>query len=246
MKIGIIGAHGRMGKALSETAKEEGIEIGALIEKQGVESENAKYFYDIREAIPYCDIFLEFTTPSATLENTKKLIENPKPYVVGTTGLEDIHFNEFKRLSEKVPVFYSPNMSIGIHIIAGFLNKFSKFLKDFELEIMEIHHTKKKDAPSGTALYLFNEWKENVNKEAKPVFGRREKKEKNEVAIFGLRVGNTPGEHTLYISKGDEVIEIKHKVYSRKVFARGALFVAKRIINMEKGFYTFKDILREV
>jgi len=248
MRIGIIGANGRMGKALIEVAEEEGIEIGALIEKEGVEGEykGKKFESDLRKVSENVDVFLEFTDPSATFENTEKLIENPKPYVVGTTALDDKHFEKFKELSEKVPVFYSPNMSLGIHLITGFFRKFSEVLKNYEIEIMEIHHTGKKDAPSGTALYLFEEWKENVNKESYSVFERRGKKEKNEVLISGFRIGNVPGEHTVFLSNGDEIIELKHKVYSRKVFARGAIFVAKKILNFEKGFYTFKDLFEKI
>ncbi|MEO0291173.1 MAG: 4-hydroxy-tetrahydrodipicolinate reductase [candidate division WOR-3 bacterium] len=247
MRIGIIGAKGRMGQALIEVAEEDKIEIGALIEKEGLEGEckGIKYEDDLRKVYDRVDVFLEFTDPEATLQNTLKLIEKPKPYVVGTTSLKEIHFEKFKELSNKVPVFYSPNMSLGIHLIAGFFKKFSEFLKDYELEIMELHHTGKKDAPSGTALFLFNEWKENVNKDSYPVFERREMKKKNEVLLAGFRVGNIPGEHTLFISKGDEVIELTHKIYSRKVFARGALFVAKKILSFKKGFYTFKELLGE-
>jgi len=197
MRIGIIGANGRMGKTLIEVAEEEGIEIGALIEKEGIEGDykGKKFESDLRKLCEEVDVFLEFTTPSATLENTLKLIETPKPYVVGTTALDDRHFEKFKELSEKVTVFYSPNMSLGIHLITGFFKKFSEILKNYEIEIMEIHHTGKRDAPSGTALYLFREWKENVNKDVYPI-----------------------------------------RVYSRKVFARGALFVAKKILNFKEVF----------
>ncbi len=246
MRIGIIGANGRMGRALIEVAEEEGIEIGALIEKEGVEGEykGKKFENDLRKVIGDVDVFLEFTTPSATLQNTERLIENPKPYVVGTTALEERHFEKFKILSERVPVFYSPNMSLGIHLLSGFFRVFSEILKDYEIEIMEVHHVGKKDAPSGTALYLFKEWKENVDKEVYPVFERRGEKKKKEVLISGFRIGSIPGEHTVFLSRGDEVIELTHKVYSRKVFARGAIFVARKILSLNKGFYTFKDLLK--
>ncbi|MEN3045781.1 MAG: 4-hydroxy-tetrahydrodipicolinate reductase [Candidatus Hydrothermales bacterium] len=245
MIIGIIGANGRMGKAIIEVAEEEGIKIGALIEKEGITGEykGIKYESDLRNVYDKVDVFLEFTDPEATYQNTLRLLETPKPYVVGTTALEEKHFEKFRELSLKVPVFYSPNMSLGIHLIAGFFRKFSEFLKEYEIEIMEIHHTGKKDAPSGTALYLFNEWKENVNNSAFPVYERRGLKKRGEVLICGFRIGNIPGEHRVYLSKGDEVIELTHKVYSRKVFARGALMVARKILNFKNGFYTFKEIL---
>ncbi|MEN3043755.1 MAG: 4-hydroxy-tetrahydrodipicolinate reductase [Candidatus Hydrothermales bacterium] len=245
MIIGIVGANGRMGKTLIEVAEEEGIKIGALIEKEGVigEYKGIKYESDLRNVYDKVDVYLEFTDPEATFQNTLKLIDRPKPYIVGTTALEEKHFEKFKELSLKVPVFYSPNMSLGIHLIASFFKKFREFLKEYEIEIMEIHHTGKKDAPSGTAFYLFNEWKENVNNRVFPIFERKGLKKKDEVLISGFRVGNIPGEHTVFLSKGDEVIEFTHKVYSRKVFARGALLVAKKILNLKNGFYTFKDIL---
>jgi 4-hydroxy-tetrahydrodipicolinate reductase len=246
LKIGIVGAAGRMGKALLEVCEEDKeVEIKGIVEKEGVDFKyrDLKLSYDVREISPLCDVIIEFTDPSATYENTMKLIEKPCSYVVGTTALSENNFSLFKKLSEKVPVFYSPNMSLGVHIIGGFIRKFSSFLKEFELEIMERHHNRKKDSPSGTAFYFFNTWKENVDKTAKEVLGERGKKEKGEVGIFGIRQGNIPGEHNLYFTKEDEEIVITHRVYSRKVFAKGAVFIAKKITALEPGFYTFEYII---
>lgn len=145
--------------------------------------------------------------------------------VIGTTALSQSDFATLKTLSQKVPVVQSYNFSTGINILKMILREFSSLLKDFEAEVIETHHSGKKDAPSGTALML------------KDATGR-------DLPIHSLRVGGVPGDHSIVFANEGEVIEITHRAISRKVFAIGALTAARFCLEHEKGFYSFEEVIK--
>ena len=145
--------------------------------------------------------------------------------VIGTTALSQSDLTSLRTLSEKVPVIQSYNFSTGINIMKMILREFSPLLKDFEAELIETHHSAKKDAPSGTALML------------KDATGR-------DLPIHSLRVGGVPGDHSIVFANEGEVIEITHRAISRKVFAIGALTAARFCLEHEKGFYSFEEVIK--
>lgn len=145
--------------------------------------------------------------------------------VIGTTALSQSDFATLKTLSEKVPVVQSYNFSTGINILKMILREFSPLLEGFEAEVIETHHSGKKDAPSGTALML------------KDATGR-------DLPIHSLRVGGVPGDHSIVFANEGEVIEITHRAISRKVFAIGALTAARFCLEHEKGFYSFEEVIK--
>ena len=145
--------------------------------------------------------------------------------VIGTTALSQSDFATLRTLSEKVPVVQSYNFSTGINILKMILREFSPLLEGFEAEVIETHHSGKKDAPSGTALML------------KDATGR-------DLPIHSLRVGGVPGDHSIVFANEGEVIEITHRAISRKVFAIGALTAARFCLEHEKGFYSFEEVIK--
>lgn len=145
--------------------------------------------------------------------------------VIGTTALGQSDFATLKTLSQKVPVVQSYNFSTGINILKMILREFSPLVEGFEAEVIETHHSGKKDAPSGTALML------------KDATGR-------DLPIHSLRVGGVPGDHSIVFANEGEVIEITHRAISRKVFAIGALTAARFCLEHEKGFYSFEEVIK--
>lgn len=214
MRFGVVGFKGKMGKVILDVFSNDGHTPVLLIDKDEI----------IEEDFP--EVIIDFSTPDA-LEKTSSYCEKYNSnLVIGTTALTEKHLKILENLSKKVAVVQSYNFSIGINILLELLEKATKMLNDWDCEITEIHHSKKKDKPSGTAILLKNA----LNRE---------------VEIHSLRLGGIPGDHTVLFSNEGELIEIKHRAISRKVFALGALKAAKFILNKKSGFYTFKDIIKE-
>jgi len=258
MKIAIIGACGRMGKMIGEVARKENVEIVGACEVEGhkdigkdygeilfKEKIGVKITSSFEEAMENADVGLEFTNPSATIEHLKKLKEIKKPYVVGTTGFKKEEIDEFEKVGEIIPIYLTSNASFGINVLFYIVSLLSKFLKDWDFEIVEFHHKGKKDSPSGTAITFANIIEENSGRKLKRVFGREgfSLREKDEIGIFGIRMGDIVGEHRIFFGKEGERIEITHICYSREIFASGALKIARWLLNKKPGFYKGTDFL---
>ena len=258
MKIAIIGACGRMGKMVAEVAKKEGIEIAGACEIEGHNDIGKDYgeivfkekigvilTSDFEKAMKNAEIGIEFTNPSATIQHIIKMREIKKPYLTGTTGIKEEEFIEFEKTGRIIPLYWSSNMSLGINVLFYIVKIISRFLSDWDFEIIEFHHKGKKDAPSGTALSFANIIEEGSNRKLKRVFGREgfSLREKDEIGIFGIRMGDIVGEHRIFFGKEGERIEISHICYSREIFARGALRIARWLLNKKCGFYKGIDFL---
>ena len=152
-----------------------------------------------------------------------------------------------KCASEKTPIFYSANMSLGINLLVLMAKNISPVLEDtFDIEIIEKHHNKKIDAPSGTAYMIANAINDKLNNSKEYVFDRHTKstaRNKNEIGIHAIRGGTIVGEHTVIYAGPDEVIEIKHSASSKKIFAQGAIKAAKFICSKENGLYSMEDLI---
>jgi 4-hydroxy-tetrahydrodipicolinate reductase len=169
-----------------------------------------------------------------------------KPIIVATTGLSKDNVATLKELSGAFPVFHTANMSYGVNLMLSLIEKASLNIDGYDIEIIEKHHNKKADSPSGTALMIANTIKNNIKRPVEFLYGRYgkdTKRKKQEITIHAVRGGTIPGEHTVIFAGADEIIEIKHSALSKKVFAAGAIKAAKFIIAKENGFYDMNSII---
>lgn len=172
------------------------------------------------------ELIIDFSLPEA-LEKTIEFAKKFKvPLIVGTTGLSDEQLQSLKLLSQKIPVVQSYNFSMGIQLFLKSVDLLKEYIDGWDIEIVETHHRFKKDKPSGTAKMI----KDHLDKD---------------VPISSLRLGNVPGDHTLYLANLGEVITISHRALSRRAFAEGVYKSANFILNKENGFYVFENVMFE-
>lgn len=250
IKVIIHGCNGTMGQVLSKHLEEDDeIQIAAGIDRSPDKFKNNYPVYsDIFNFDGNADVLIDFSNPYFLPGLLDFGLERKIPLVIATTGLTTKDMKNIKDASEKIPIFYSANMSLGINIITGIVEKIAPILSDtFDIEIVEKHHNKKADAPSGTAYMIANKINESLNNSMEYVFGRyskKEKRRKNEIGIHAVRGGTIVGEHSIIFAGLDEVIEIKHTAASKSIFALGAIKAAKYIINKKSGLYTMNDIIK--
>ena len=190
------------------------------------------------------DVVVDFSFHSGVRELISYCISKKLPVVIATTG----HTSEEKSLIEQaskcIPVFYSANMSIGVAVLADIAKKAASSFPDADIEIVETHHNRKVDVPSGTALLLANSIKES-RPNAQFNIGRPEngRRTKDEIGIHSLRMGNYFGKHEIYITTGSETLTLTHEAHNRTLFAEGALKAAAFLIGKEPGLYSMKDMM---
>ena len=192
------------------------------------------------------DVIIDFSVPVATLNILKYAKENHVPIVIATTGFTEEQLNEIENYSKDIPVFKSANMSYDINLMAKIVASLAKELPDTDIEIIETHHNRKIDSPSGTALFLadsINEAKDNKMIYEFDRHNKHEKRNKLEIGFSSIRGGNIVGEHTVQFFGEHETLEITHKCYSRTVFANGAVMAAKYIVNKDNGMYNMNDLI---
>lgn len=230
MKIALSG-YGKMGKTIEKIALARGHEIVLKI-SGNIEA------YDLGRA----DIVIDFSIPAVALRNITTCFRNGLPVVSGTTGwLEEYEKAVKVCTQEKSGFIYASNFSIGVNLFFELNEKLAKMMdgfKDYSVEIEEVHHTQKLDAPSGTAISLAQQIIANSSKEGWEL----DKAKENEIAIYAKRIENVPGTHRVSYNSEVDSIEIKHTAYSREGFALGAVIAAEWLIN-KKGVYTMKDVL---
>ena len=234
IKLGIAGVNGRMGRRIFELArKDKDFEIKLALEKKGIpfigkEIDKIKISSN-PDGIFLVDVFIDFTTPQATLTNLDYLARYKKGAVIGTTGLNTQQLSKLQDISKIVPVVFSPNMSVGVNVLFDMLPEITKRLgPEYSIEITEAHHQAKKDAPSGTA--------KRIGQIIADVTGKQ-------ITIHALRLGDIVGEHTIIFCGNSERIEITHRAHSRDLFALGALKAAKWIVGKPAGLYSIQNVL---
>lgn len=236
MKIGLIG-YGQMGKEVERVALSKGHRISFIIDEQNQADLNSR-------VLSQADVVIEFTRPDAAFRNLKACLEAAVPVVSGTTGWLN-KFEELKALCHtlKGGFFYSSNFSIGVNLffeLNALLAGLMKSYPDYEVRIEEIHHTRKKDSPSGTALALAGEIiAVNGN-----IIGWSPEllSPKDQITVTSIREGNVTGIHSVsYISEEDKIM-IRHEAFSRTSFANGAVSAAEFMVN-RKGIYGMKDLI---
>jgi 4-hydroxy-tetrahydrodipicolinate reductase len=235
MKIALIG-YGKMGKEIEKIALKRGHSVSAIIDTHNIS--------EINSLIKNVDIAIEFTRPESAIENIKVCINEQVPVVVGTTGW----YNDFDEIKKMVSdnngsLFYATNYSIGVNVFFDINRKLAELMNphpEYDVEIEEIHHTQKLDAPSGTAITLaegvlseFKRKKKWINEKAS---------DKEELSIISVRKDAVPGTHIIKYKSEIDSIEIKHTANNRIGFASGAVIAAEWLVS-KKGVYTMKDML---
>jgi 4-hydroxy-tetrahydrodipicolinate reductase len=249
IQVCLVGASGKMGKIIEdEIRKESGITVMWGVDTAGEQKiKNIQEIDFFGKAKGTIDVVVNFTNPEVTVESAVWCAEHSVPLVTGTTGLNEEQKEKLAWLAKRrIPIVFDSNMSLGINLIDALLPKIVAALTGFAIEMVEIHHDNKKDAPSGTAI-RFAQTLVKV-KGGEIVYGRAkghsDNRPINEVVVHAIRGGTVPGEHTIYFLGPDEVIEIKHRALSRKIFALGAIKAVKWIVNVKKpGLYTMNNVL---
>ena len=249
LKIILSGCNGAMGRAVTKVALEsQGVDIVAGIDKYKDRYANS---YEVFESIfdfkGKADVIVDFSHPSC-LDNILSYGEKKNiPIVIATTGLNDEDDKKIENTSKNIPIFKSANMSIGVNLLIDLVKKAALALQDnFDIEIVEKHHNKKVDAPSGTALMIANAINEELDNSKEYKYGREgknAKREEREIGIHAVRGGTIPGEHTVIFAGLDEILEVKHTALSKSIFASGALKAAKFIVNKENGLYKMENLM---
>ena len=238
MKAVVCGANGAMGKLICEIL---GTEVAGKVSIDG-ENGVAKTFAELGAVDANVVIdFSHHTAIASVLTYAKKI---GAAAVIGTTGHTDEEKAMIYAAAEEIPVFYAGNVSLGIAVLCRLIKDAVKYFPDADVEIVEIHHTRKVDAPSGTAHMLFNAIKE-VRPDAYENCGRsgEGKRTKNEVGIHALRMGNVVGIHEVHINTGSQTLTLKHESGSRAMLADGAVAAARFMVGKGVGFYNMESIL---
>ena len=193
------------------------------------------------------EVLIEFTTPEATVEH----LSYERPHVIGTTGLSEDQVAKVEQASQDVPIVRAPNMSVGVSLLREVVREISaKLGAEYDIEVVEAHHRNKKDAPSGTALFLARAAAEGRNRKLEEiaVYGREglSPRQEGEIGIHALRGGAVVGEHRIIFYAGGEEIEVIHRALSRRTFADGALRAARFVANAPPGLYSLADVLENI
>lgn len=247
IKVLINGCNGKMGQEVLKQldSYDNCILIGGF-DKENTGCFTFPVYTNFEEIEEKPDVIIDFSIPKATLNILKYAKENHIPVVIATTGFSDEENSIIKEISKDLPIFKSANMSFDINLMAKVLAQVAKALPNTDIEIVESHHNRKIDSPSGTAILLANSINKALDNRFTYEFDRlnkHEKRSKNEIGFSSIRGGNIVGEHTVQFLGENETFEITHKAYSRSVFADGAIKAACFLVNKNNGFYCMDDLI---
>ncbi len=256
MKACVVAASGKMGEAVRRAlGTEPELELFSAYEAPGhpqCGSEIAPGVVigdDPKVALGGCDVAIDFSVPEATLTGARAAADAGVAYVTGTTGFSDAQSEQLATLSERIPLIHAPNFSTAVNVLAWLTREASRLLGDeFDAELVELHHSAKRDAPSGTALRLAEAVAEGrgvalrdhlVLERAGEIGARPE----GAIGVQTLRGGDNPGEHVVHFVGQGERIELAHRSFTRDHFAKGAVRAARWLVGREPGFYGIEDVL---
>lgn len=234
LKLGLLGSSGKMGSAIRQIIKNYSrIECFAEICSHPtgafLQSHRGVYEMDAKD-LKQIDVWIDFSQPEALRDLLEVVEEFKTPLVSGTTGFSSHEQNLLKNAAKKTPIFWASNMSIGLWTVRQALKSFSH-INYFDFALDEIHHTQKKDNPSGTAVTLHRDLENAVGKKIKPAIGHR--------------LGGVYGVHTITAASQSEMIKLEHNALNRTVFAEGALKAALWVVNQKSGLYSMDDLMGE-
>lgn len=239
-RVIIVGAKGRMGQALVKCAAQHaGLAVVAEINRGD----------DLAAALPGADAVIDFSAHANTVEVARLCAKHKKALVIGTTGHTDTDTFEIKKLKAKIPIVWASNFSTGVNTLFWLTRKAAEILgTDFDLEVLEMHHRQKKDAPSGTAKSLAEILAE-VRRQKLAEVARHGRegivgaRTPSEIGVHSIRGGDVVGDHTVIFANVGERVELTHKASSRDTFANGALRAARWLVKQKPGLYDMQDVL---
>jgi 4-hydroxy-tetrahydrodipicolinate reductase len=262
IKIAVCGAAGRMGQRIIVAVKEAGCELSGALERPrhelvgqdagliaGCGPLGVKISDDLNEVVEGCDVLIDFTTPKVSLKNLELCGLKKKAIVIGSTGFTPEERELAAELAKDIPVIIAPNMSVGVNVCFKILKDIAKTLgDDFDVEIVELHHNKKKDAPSGTAVRMGEVVAEALGRDYNQVArcsreGIIGERTREEIGMQTIRGGDIIGEHTVYFIGMGERIELSHRAMTRDMFSRGSVRAAKWVVGQQPGIYDMQDVL---
>ena len=249
IKLIMHGCNGAMGQVISKIVEEtEGAVMVAGIDRVDEGKNDYPVFTDIKECDVEADAIIDFSAAPAVDALLDYAVEKQIPVVVCTTGLSDEQLAKLEESSKKVAVLRSANMSLGVNTLLKLVNAATRVLAEagFDIDIVEKHHRKKLDAPSGTAIALADAINGALNHEYEYVYDRSERREQRpvkEIGISAVRGGTIVGEHEVIFAGQDEVIEFKHTAYSKAIFGKGAVSAAMFLAGKPAGLYNMSHVI---
>lgn len=263
IKAIVVGCAGKMGRRIVNAVEcAEGIEVcgGTEVaaspfvgqdigEVAGTGKRGIPISASMADIIGACDVIIDFSVPSASLEHFLMAHEAGKAIVIGTTGFNEDHWKTFESMSKGSRAVIAPNMSVGVNVLFKLVREAARIMgKTYDIEIVEMHHNQKVDAPSGTAVKLAEIAAEAVGRDLKNVgvYGRHGvtgKRKPEEIGVMTLRGGDVVGEHTVMFASAGERVELTHRAWSRDNFANGSALAAKWVVGQPNGIYDMQDAL---
>ena len=245
LKVIINGCSGKMGRVLAKCVIEDPeLELICGVSSNNTDNLNFKTYTNFNDIKEVADVIIDFSHHSALNEVLRYSVDTKTPLVIATTGYNDDELNKIYEASKVIPLFHSYNMSLGVNILLRLVKQAAKVLNDFDIEVIEKHHNKKVDAPSGTAVMIANAIKEvlpNVENNYGR-YGREAKRKENEIGIHAIRGGTIVGEHDVIFAGHDEIVEIKHTAQSKDIFAKGSIVAAKFLVSQKPGYYNMDNM----
>ena len=240
MRAVICGANGAMGTLLQKALGSEAIGLVSLEGQNGA----VPSFSQLTVSAP--DVVIDFSHHSATGDVVAYALESRCALVIGTTGHTGEEKRQIEQAAQTIPVFYSYNMSLGIAVLCRLAKQAAQSFPDADIEIVEIHHNRKADAPSGTAHMLFDAVQQ-VRPEASAHCGRtgEGKRQAGEIGISSLRMGAIVGIHEVHIATATQTLTLRHEARDRAMFADGTVEAARFLLGKRPGLYTMNDLLEE-
>ena len=244
MKLIVHGASGRMGRNIVKLAEENAAHSLAAAVSPELTPDGVQNFLALSDFAGEADMIIDFSHHSAVSALLDYAKSRKLPVVIGTTGHTEDEQALIRAAANEIPVFYSRNMSVGVSLLVQLAKQTAKVLPDAEIEIVEIHHDQKLDAPSGTALMIADGIK-SVKPEATYNMGRsgQAKRTKEEIGIHAIRIGNVVGIHEVLVSTGTQTITLKHEAHDRMLFAEGAVAAAEYLLGKAAGLYNMETML---
>lgn len=249
VNIAITGACGHMGRVIAGIIGERSdCLVCAGIDKAGEPYSGFPIVNSVFDLAQKPDIIIDFSHPSALPDLLNYCKMNSVPLVIGTTGYSDEEKAQITAASAQIPIFFTFNMSLGINLLAELAKKAAQVLGgQFDIEIVEKHHNRKKDAPSGTAIMLAEAINDELGNSKRYVYDRhsvRKPRDKEEIGMHSIRGGTIVGEHDIIFAGHDEVITLSHQAQSREVFAVGAVNAAVFLAGKPAGMYAMGDLIK--
>ena len=246
MKLIVNGSNGRMGKEMVKLCLEgcRGSSLAAAVDINVPRTAEYPTYTSLDDITADADCIVDFSHHSVTKDLVGFAVSRGLPVVIATTGHTEEELKLIETASKTVPVFMSANMSLGVALLVELAKTAAKTMPDADIEIIEQHHNRKLDAPSGTALLIANAIK-SVRENVEFVFGRngQRRREKGEIGIHAVRAGNIVGTHEVIVCTDSQTITLKHEAHSRSLFAEGAVAAAEFICDKPAGMFNMNDIV---